>query len=145
MKLKSPLIGLLPVLVLASCLVVACRDRSVEVAVTVHSGVTVTISAVVDGSDRFVFTAGSVVYEHGNQRPAQNVIFGGQPWDDLRRSPAAWPALAAGRDLGKARIVSRKGRDVIALEHVPDGFVLWFADTHSGESRYEVTIALPPR
>jgi len=117
----------------------------VEIAVTVQSGVTVTLAAVVDGSDRFVFTPKTIVYEHGNQRSAQDVMFGGQPWRDLRQSPAAWPALAAGRNLGKARIVERKGRDVVALEPTPEGFVLWFADTHSGESRYEVTIALPPR
>jgi hypothetical protein len=104
-----------------------------------------TIAVEVDGSDRFVFTPETVRVEHLNQRLPRKVVLAGEPWTDLRTSPAAWPDWCRGLDLGRAQIVQRKARDVVALEHTASGFDLYFSDTVSGEAMYEVTIAIPVR
>jgi len=64
---------------------------------------------------------------------------------DLSQPPAGWPELARNLDLTKAKIVARKGRDVIALVPAPEGFDLYFADTPMGSGTYEVTISIPQK
>ena len=103
------------------------------------------ISATVDGSGRLIFTHHSVRYENKQWSPPTNVIFAGEPWLDLNRTPPVWHDLAAHLDLTKAWIVKRRGRDVIALEQTPDGFDLYLCDSPNGAADYEVTIAIPRR
>ena len=38
-----------------------------------------------------------------------------------------------------------EGRDVIALEHTPDGFDLYLSDSPNSGAEYDVTIAIPRR
>ncbi len=101
------------------------------------------ISATVDGSGRIIVTRQSVHYEHKHWMPPTNVVFAGEPWLDLARTPPAWLEASAHLDLTKAWIVKRKGRDMIALEHTPDGFDVYFCDSPNGSAEYEVTIAIP--
>jgi len=103
------------------------------------------ISAHVDGSGRFVFTPGSVIYEHLSWGPPKEVTFDDKPWANLANSPSGWAAIASRLDLRKARVVQRKGRDVIALEHTPTGFDLYVADAPNGAADYEVTVSIPRR
>ena len=103
----------------------------------------ITLSATIDGSERFVFTPGSVRHEHGQWSPPVNVLFHGVPWDNLSQTPQGWQDLAEGLNLRGARIVAREGRDVVALELTPEGFDLLFADTQMGAGNYVVTIAIP--
>ena len=105
--------------------------------------VLLTITATIDGSDRFVFTHENATNEHGRWSPPQNVTFNGEPWPDLSISPANWSSWAANLDLAKAVLVDRKGRDMISLEHTADGFDLYFADTQMGAGPYEATVAIP--
>ena len=107
------------------------------------SAVTITISATIDGSERFIFTPDMAYDEHGRWGQPQNVLFNGEAWTDLSQPPAGWPDLAKQLDLARASIVIRKGRDVIALEPTPDGFDLYFADTQMGAGQYEVSISIP--
>ncbi|MEY4387822.1 MAG: hypothetical protein RLY20_3105 [Verrucomicrobiota bacterium] len=104
-----------------------------------------TLSATVDGSGRIVFTRASAHYEHKFWSPPWNVIFDGQPWTDLNRSPANWAALGNELDLSRARVFERKGRDVIALEPTADGFDLYLSDTPNGADDYAITLAIPWR
>ncbi len=73
------------------------------------------------------------------------MVFGGELWLDLTRTPPIWLETAAHLDLTKAWIVKRQGRDVIALEQTPDGFDLYLCDSPNGAADYEVVIAIPRR
>src|SRR4029078_10129194 len=60
---------------------------------------TLTISAKVDGSERFIFTRENVYDEHGRWQAPKDVIFNGEPWADLSAPPPGWEKLAANLDL----------------------------------------------
>ena len=103
------------------------------------------ISCRLDGSGRIVFTPESVRYEHKHWRPPNHVLFDGEPWNQLGTTPTPWHDYGKRLDLSKAWIVQRQGRDVIALEHTPDGFDLYLCDSPNGGDDYAVTIAVPRR
>jgi hypothetical protein len=105
--------------------------------------VTITLSAVIDGSDRFIFTRESAYNEHMGWAPPRQVVFNGEPWEDLSQPPPGWLQLAPTLDLAKATILTRKSRDLIALESTPEGFDIFFADTPMAAGDYEVTISIP--
>ena len=135
------LAGLTVGLVLA--LLVASRFLPRAATNAVPSTVLITISATIDGSERFVFTPDNVWNIHGQWSPPQKVFFNGEPWPDLSAPPPGWADLAGSLDLTGASIAVRKGRDVIALERTGDGFELIFADTQMGAASYEVTLSIP--
>lgn len=103
------------------------------------------ITCRLDGSGRITFTPKNVRYQHKHWRPPNHVLFDGEPWIKLDQTPVPWRDLSGRLDLSKARIVQRKGRDVIALEHTPDGFDLYLCDSPNGGDEYAVTIAIPRR
>jgi hypothetical protein len=105
---------------------------------------TVSITANVDGSGRFIFTGGSVHYEHNFWSRPTEVTFNGEAWRDLDRTPSGWRDLSR-LDLSRAWIVKRRGRDIVALEHTVGGFDLYFCDSPNGSADYAVTIAIPER
>ncbi len=110
---------------------------------SVHGTVAITVSATVDGSERFMFTAQGVQHEHGQWQPPKNVLFNDQPWEDLTQPPPGWAELAVGLDLKRAVITERSGRDVISLEATHEGFDLFLADSQMGAGKYAVTISIP--
>ena len=101
------------------------------------------ITAYVDGSGRFIFTNQKVRYEHRNWEPPADVSFGGESWSNLAATPAVWRMIGSQLNLREAKIVSRKGRDIIALEHTAEGFDLYLSDSPNGGADYEVTISIP--
>jgi len=101
------------------------------------------ISATIDGSDRLIFTGETVRFEHKFWQMPANVMFDGKPWNDLAHTPQGWSSIAGHLELTEAHIVSRKGRDVIALEQTAHGFVLYLDDSPNGAADYEVTISIP--
>lgn len=101
------------------------------------------ITANVDGSGRMLFSPERVSYEHFNWQLPSDVTINGRPWPNLNESPADWPEFSRGLDLRQARVVSREGRDVIALEITPDGFAVYLCDSPNGAGPYEMTIAIP--
>ena len=103
------------------------------------------ISGQFDGSGRIIFTRKSVQYVHKHWGRPSRVLFDGEPWTKLDRTPAAWRELGGRLDLTKARIVRREGRDAIALEHTPDGIELYICDSPNGAAHYVVTLAIPRR
>jgi hypothetical protein len=103
----------------------------------------VTLTATIDGSDRFVFAGESLWNEHLAWQAPRNVRLNGQPWTDLTVAPPGWADQARDLDLTKATIVERKGRDLIALETTADGFALILSDTPMGSGAYEVTVRIP--
>ncbi len=101
------------------------------------------ISGRFDGSGRIIVTQKSVRYMHKHWKRPSQVLFDGEPWTKLDRTPAPWQDFGERLDLTKTRIVTRKGRDVIALEHTPDGFDLFICDSPNGAADYAVTLAIP--
>lgn len=98
-----------------------------------------------DGSGRIVFTRERAHYEHKHWSPPSDVLFDGEPWTDMDDSPVPWRDFGDRLDLTKAWIVAREGRDLIALEHTPDGFDLYICDSPNGAAEYSVTLAIPRR
>jgi hypothetical protein len=101
------------------------------------------ISVMLDGSCRISFTHQGVRYEHKSWAKPTDVMFDGEPWEDLDQTPPVWAKYGAKLDLTRAYIAERKGRDVIALESTPDGFDLYLADAPNGSAPYSVTIMIP--
>lgn len=106
-------------------------------------GMTVTLSATIDGTDRFCFTPEQASNKHTTWGIPKNVLFNGVPWLDLSQPPPGWREVGNKLDLSKAAIVTRKGRDVILLEHTTNGFDVYFVDTPFGAGSYEVTVSIP--
>jgi hypothetical protein len=104
-----------------------------------------TISGAIDGSGRIVFNRKTVRYEHRHWGRPRRLIFDGEPWTKLDQTPVAWQQIGRQLDLTKAWVAKRSGRDVIALEHTPDGFDLYLSDSPNGAAQYTVTIAIPRR
>lgn len=98
-----------------------------------------------DGSGTFVFTRQEVRYVHKHWKLPSSVLFDGEPWTKLDQTPAPWRDVGDRLDLTKAWIVKRDGRDMIALEHTPDGFHLSICDSPNGAGDYSVTLAIPRR
>ena len=105
--------------------------------------VTLTISGIIDGSDRFIFTRDHAWNEHGRWGPPQRILFNGVPWEDLSQAPEGWQELAKDLDLRRARLVTRERRDMVALEQTAEGFDLLFADAQMGAGKYSATISIP--
>ncbi|NNJ26092.1 hypothetical protein [Alienimonas chondri] len=103
------------------------------------------VSGKFDGSGRIVFRRDAVRYVHKHWGRPRAVLFDGEPWTKLDRTPAPWRDFGDRLDLSKAWIVQRQGRDAIALEHTPDGFDLYICDSPNGAADYAVTLAVPRR
>jgi hypothetical protein len=101
-----------------------------------------TISGVIDGSEKFIFTPEQVKWVHLHWSEPDDMTFKGKPWNNPRKTPAQWADFAH-LDLPHARIVQRQGRDVVALEPTASGFVLYLVDSPNGADNYSVTIAIP--
>jgi hypothetical protein len=103
-----------------------------------------TISGLIDGSEKFIFTRGAVEWRHLHWSTPSSMEFDGQSWTQLGKTPEAWRRFAS-HDLTRAAIVRRHGRDVIALEPSSDGFILYIDDSPNGAGSYSATIAIPCR
>jgi hypothetical protein len=103
-----------------------------------------TISGLIDGSEKFTFTPDAVQWRHLHWSTPSSMKFDGKSWTRLGETPDGWSRFT-GHDLAKATIVRRHGRDVIALESTSDGFILYMDDSPNGASYYSATIAIPRR
>lgn len=101
-----------------------------------------TLSGQIDGSEKFIFTPAGVKWVHLHWSEPDDMTFQGKPWTNPRKTPAQWSTFAS-LDLPHATIVKRKGRDLVALEPTPEGFILYFDDAPNGAGHYSVTIAIP--
>ncbi len=104
------------------------------------------IRAVVDGSDRLLVTQREAMWIHRHWGWPTEVTLNGVLWKpsecDRLTNSGRTTFLPWSVDFGSASIVSRKGRDLIAVEPVPSGLLIHFADNPNGTSTYEVKIRL---
>lgn len=103
-----------------------------------------TISGLIDGSEKFTFTHDGVKWRHLHWSPPSSMEFDGKSWTRLGETPEGWRRFAS-HDLVRATIVRRHGRDVIALEPTSEGFILYMDDSPNGADHYSATIAIPRR
>jgi len=137
------LLGVLIGFAIAFLLGIVQSRNGNPLATRVPGAAELTLTAIIDGSERFIFTRDNVWDEHGRWAPPTEVFINGRPWEDLSQAPAGWAEFAANLDLSKATILTRNGRDIIALEPTAEGFDLYIADTQTGSAKYSVTISIP--
>jgi hypothetical protein len=103
------------------------------------------IKATIDGSDRLTITEAGAHWEHKYWNWPTNVTLGGVSWTPSTspRLPnqGATRFLPANLDFSTARVVSRQGRDLVAVETRVDALIIHFADNPNGSADYVVDIA----
>jgi hypothetical protein len=104
------------------------------------------VVADIDGSDELHITRDGLKWNHKQWDWPSNVTVNGKEWDP--HADMTWDTLgvdvASGENgpVGWSRILSRAGRDTIAVEPDADGLIVYYADTPEGGDTYSVKIAL---
>lgn len=103
------------------------------------------IAAVIDGSDLLRITAHEARWTHRAWKAPKNIKLNDVSWD-LRRTNALSNTdthrfLPDGVDFSSAKIVSRKGRDLVTMWADRDAIWINFADNPNGADAYELEIA----
>ncbi|MFZ0829178.1 MAG: M56 family metallopeptidase [Verrucomicrobiia bacterium] len=106
---------------------------------------TLKIAAEIDGSDCVQITSEGAAWTHKSWGFPGNISVNGIPWDPRQRSflvnAGATAFLPAGVDFSTARVISRKGRDLVTLRSDKEGVWVSFADNPNGSDHYEIEIA----
>jgi len=103
------------------------------------------IAAQIDGSDLLRITAQAATWTHGTYALPENVTINGIAWDisqtNVLENAGTNVFLPAGIDFSTARIISRKGRDLVTAWADKDVVWVRFADNPNGSDEYEIEIA----
>jgi hypothetical protein len=103
------------------------------------------ITAQIDGSDRFKFTATEASWDHKAWSYPAHVTLNGVPWDpqseNVRKNEGTNRFLPSGIDFSTARIVGRKGRDLATMWSDSSAMWILFADNPNGGDAYELEIS----
>jgi hypothetical protein len=103
------------------------------------------IEAQIDGSDTLRITPKEAVWEHGAFGMPRNVKLYGIPWDaetsTVLSNEGTNMYLSAGVDLSTAKIVNRKGRDLVTMWAEESAVLVKFADNPNASDDYEIEIA----
>lgn len=103
------------------------------------------IAAKIDGSDELHIDAGGAYWVHREWGwPHGPVVIDDFAWsvgpDNTIVDAGHGVPVPADTDFSTARVVSRKGRDLVALEASSEGIVVHFSDTPNGSDDYEIHI-----
>lgn len=105
---------------------------------------TLKIAAAIDGSDTLKITAREAVWEHRAYSPPWDIRLNDVTWNIQQTNTLANADtntfLPAEVDLATARIISRKGRDLVTLRAEADALWINFADNPNGADAYELEI-----
>lgn len=103
------------------------------------------IAAQIDGSDSIRITRQQATWEHRTWGPPRNVSLNGVSWDlertNVLENSGSTAFLPYHVDFSKARIVSRKGRDVATMWSDDESLLISFADNPNGDDEYELEIS----
>jgi hypothetical protein len=106
---------------------------------------TLKIAAEIDGTDCLRITATEATWEHKHWGPPAKVSLNDMPWSlqqtNVRHNAGTNVFLPAGVDFSTARILSRKGRDLVTMWAEERALWVWFADSPNGDDHYELEIA----
>jgi hypothetical protein len=107
------------------------------------------ISAIIDGSDRVVITQQEAKWEHLSWSPATHVRVNGIRWSltgsSVLVNEGKTQFLSQLVDFASAKIVSRSGRDIVAIETYPEKIVVYFGDNPNGAAPYRIQIVFAER
>lgn len=101
-----------------------------------------TISAKVDGSGKFIIKKDQITYTHLHWGKPENVLIDGKKWENLDEPFKISKEFSGAINLQKAKVLKKKGRDVVAMEKDDDSLVVYFDDSPNGSDEYEIVIAL---
>lgn len=111
---------------------------------TRQEAVRLKIAAQIDGSDSVRITQQQATWEHRMWGFPQNVLLNGVPWDvsrtNILENNGSNAFLLSDVDFSKARIISRKGRDVATMWSDDKSMLISFADNPNGSDEYELEI-----
>jgi hypothetical protein len=99
----------------------------------------VDITADVDGSDVLKLMNWRATWTHKYFQIAQNVTIDGRPWD-LKSQPTLNVPELLGADMSSVKVLSRSGRDTLAVEGTANGITIYFADNPAGADTYRVRL-----
>jgi len=99
------------------------------------------IKATVDGSDVLNLSPHGAQWAHNTYDPATDVAINGAEWNSTLIPNLQAPGLAQA-DFSTARVVSRSGRDLVAMEQTAGGIAIYFDDALPGAAPYEIRIAM---
>jgi hypothetical protein len=102
------------------------------------------VEADIDGSDELHVAPRGVTWVHKLWAWPSNVVVNGKPWD-VQAGPTSFQELGLNFAPGEweragLRVVSKEGRDTVAVEPSGDGVVIYFADSENGAARYRVVV-----
>ncbi len=105
---------------------------------------TLEIAAEIDGSDCLRITPAEATWEHKHWSNPINVSLNGVPWSvgqtNVLHNAGTNLFLPPGVDFSTARIIARKGRDLVTLWAEEQTLWVWFADNPNGSNHYELEI-----
>ena len=106
---------------------------------------TLDIQADIGGSDLLRITPSGLTWLHKNSDPPANVTVNGLPWD-VSQNPSlpvnGSLSFLQTADLSSAKVLSRSGQDIVALEQTDDGLAVYFANCPYTTGHYEIKIDL---
>jgi len=103
--------------------------------------ITLDIKATVDGSDVLNLSSRGARWVHNAFDPATDVSINGMAWNSALIPNLDAPELAQA-DFSTARVISRSGRDLVAMDQTAGGIAVYFDDAPGGAAPYEIRIAM---
>jgi hypothetical protein len=97
------------------------------------------LKAAIAGDDVLNITPRGATWRHDSRNWPSNVTFNGVPWD-VRANPMLENTGLANADLLSATVVSRTGRDTVAMEKTDDGIAIYFDNAPDELDSYEIQI-----
>jgi hypothetical protein len=132
------------IMAVAVCVFLAGCASLPPLPVNQNAQVHLKISATIDGSDKVTVTAQGAKWEHISWRMPTNVCLNGIKWslaDSLELNNAGKTQfLPQDVDFSSAKVASRHGRDIVAMETYPDKIIVYFGDNPNGAAPYDIDI-----
>jgi hypothetical protein len=99
------------------------------------------IKATIDGSDVLSLSPAGAVWTHKSFQWPTAISVNRIAWD-AQTTPILRDTGLEDADFSTAWVISRSGRDTVAMEHTSDGAAISFDDAPAGSASYEIKIGL---
>jgi RNA polymerase sigma factor (sigma-70 family) len=97
------------------------------------------VKAKIEGGDVLTITPAGADWYHMNIALPSDVAINDQPWD-VQAQPHLDNVGLTNADLSSAEVVSHSGRDLVVMEKIDNGLVIYFSDAVGGRSQYEIKV-----
>lgn len=102
------------------------------------------LKAMIAGDDMVKITNRDAAWRHDSRNWPSDVSFNGISWD-VQKNPVLEKTGLANAELSSATVVSRTGRDTVAMEKTDDGIAIYFDNAPDDRGEYEIKIRFPKR